>query len=150
MCIEWNKERGYTIPNSVILNINKKFDKFQKYKWDHPDYIVDMSKELDLDKVISDIVLKMIKLDKEPNLQILRKELNNNEKKKKYTQKLDLITRDITGYLLKDQKNCLIKNKIIEKRKEFIKLNLREIMSELEIKTEFIKYLEMSLKIKVL
>ncbi|MBN1216170.1 MAG: hypothetical protein JXA99_12110, partial [Candidatus Lokiarchaeota archaeon] len=80
----------------------------------------------------------------------LKKKKKTKKKKKKYIQKLDLITREITGYLLKDQKNCIIKNKIIEKRKEFIKLHLREIMSGLEIKTKFIEYLEMSLKTKIL
>ncbi|MBN1214628.1 MAG: adenylyl-sulfate kinase [Candidatus Lokiarchaeota archaeon] len=87
ICIEWNKKRGYTIPDNVIFNINRKFDSFQKYKWDQPDYTVDMSKELNLDKLISDIVLKMIKLDKEPNLQILGEEINTNEKKKKIFKK---------------------------------------------------------------
>ncbi|MBY9006721.1 MAG: AAA family ATPase [Candidatus Lokiarchaeota archaeon] len=149
VCLKWNRKRDNPIPNDVILNINEKFDKFQKYNWDHPDFIIDMSEDENFQKIISEIITEIIRSDNQPNSDMIKKK-KYQDKRHSYAKKLDLITRKIIGNIIINHKYDSLKNEIIKKRKEFLKDNLGKKKSELEIKNKFIEFLEMRLKIKIL
>ena len=71
------------------------------------------------------------------------------DNKNDYNTKLDIITRNLMGYLLKDPKYQKIQKEITEKRKAFIKINLKTNISEKEIEKKFVEFLEISLKLRI-
>ncbi len=42
-CLRWNERRGMKIPNKLIEKIAHKFDYFERYAWDQPDFTIDPS-----------------------------------------------------------------------------------------------------------
>jgi len=64
-------------------------------------------------------------------------------------EKLDKITRNIAGDLIRNPNFSLLKNKIIKYRKIYVKKNLNIGLTEAEIIKTFKEYLEKSLNIKV-
>ena len=146
-CLKWNKIRGEPIPSKIISNIQDKFDKFNKYNWDYPIATYDLSKELDLNHVISEFLDHL-----EEKMILIRKKLKTEKKKivpNTYNENLDKITRTHVGRLIINPNYLHLKNKIIKLRKIYIKKNKNKAQSEAEISKTFKKYLEKSLNIKI-
>ncbi len=147
ICLSWNKKRGKPIPNSVIKKVYNKFDTFDKYNWDNPlieyDPSSDHSTKEKIDEVLNTIIEKLIfELTSERQIENLSKDSNINN------EKLDRVTREIVGDLLRNSMYKSFKNKIIVYRKLFVEDNLNRPISEKELSISFKKYLEKSLDIK--
>ncbi|MFW9898498.1 MAG: AAA family ATPase [Candidatus Thorarchaeota archaeon] len=148
ICIKWNEERGKPIPNSVIININQKFDEFGKYNWDIPIANYDLSKLKDLNQYIEKLINNFIQ-----NLKALKIRTEKKEIVKQTlsldNEKLDRITRKIVGDLLRTPKYRSLKNKIIKYRKMYVKKRANTVLSKSDIIKTFKQYLEKSLNIKI-
>ena len=147
-CIKWNKNRGKPIPNRVVINIAKKFDDFGKYNWDFPFANYDLSQLKDLNESIEkiiDIFIRNLKISEDlaKANEFIRLSSNINN------EKLDKITRNIAGDLIRNPNFSLLKNKIIKYRKIYVKKNLNTDLTESEIIKTFKEYLEKCLNIKI-
>jgi len=147
VCLKWNKKRGKPIPDDVILKIAEKFDMFEKYKWESPDLVVDMSEIIDLNQIIKNF-LKQVTQDLEKSSQIKDKSKEKKASKKKYHELLDTLTRSIAGNALKHKQFQENKNEILNKRKEFIQNNLNKKLTKKEIKQKFKEFLKKTLNIE--
>ncbi len=149
-CLKWNEKRGKKIPDEVIERVHKKFDLFNKYQWDRPFYVVNLSNTIDIDKKnhANEIIARIIiilngsKLERGENG---REKTNITIEK----QKLEIITRRTVGMLLKNTKNLSVKDEILDLRKKFIKDNLIVSLSESKIAHNLIKFLEEELNQKL-
>ena len=145
-CIEWNKERGEPIPQDVIYKINEKFDSFNNYNWDIPIQIIDPSKFDDLKGSIGKLInviernLRNIPLDS----------YHKGEKtdKEQYHETLDRITRIVIGNIIKNDNYHPFIKKISKMRKEFVKKNLKKVMTETQISENFLKFIKRYLNSK--
>jgi len=149
ICLKWNKDRGKTIPNKVIKQIQNRFDKFGKYSWDHPEASYDLSQIRNLDKEIEELVNFLIK---KVSLSFEISEFDSNLKTTSslYNQNLDKATRDYVGTLLKDPLLFSFKRRILEARKLFIKINKNGLIEdETGIIKVFKDWLEKSQDIKI-
>ncbi len=148
ICLKWNEDRGTLIPNEVIEKIYNKFDNFGKYNWDYPIEKYDMSliKNLDehLEKLVDVIIQDLESLNDVINIEKEKKRRSNFD-----NEKLDKITRNIIGELLRNPNNRSFKNKLIKYRKSFVKANLNKFLSESEISNTFKDYLEKSLNTRI-
>lgn len=146
ICLEWNAKRGKPIPNQVILNISEKFDTFEKYKWETPDLILDLSKAENLDHIVGkflDYIAKQLKIISKKR----KKEKSSKTTKKEYEELLDSLTRSLASDVLKTALTKDQKKKILKKRKEFLKENLDKELTKEEIKQKFRKFLNQTLNI---
>ena len=147
-CIKWNKNRRKPIPNRVVINIAKKFDDFSKYNWDVPLANYDLSQLKDLNESIEKLINIFIR-----NLKISEDVAKTNEfirpSSNINNEKLDKITRNIAGDLIRNPNFSLLKNKIIKYRKIYVKKNLNIDLIESEIIKTFKEYLEKILNIKI-
>ncbi|MFX1410402.1 MAG: adenylyl-sulfate kinase [Promethearchaeota archaeon] len=148
ICLKWNEKRGNPIPNKIIKRINKKFDDFNKYKWDTPYVIYNMSKVTDLNEFLIDFADRLYFKLKHA-LKILENDSMFKQDLSLYNEELDKITRNYVGKLLEDSNYHPLKNKIIKLRREFVKIKKNEYLSELEIQNSFQKFLEEILNIKI-
>jgi tRNA uridine 5-carbamoylmethylation protein Kti12 len=141
-CLKWNKKRGFPIPNEVIHKINEKFDDFDKYEWDTPDIVVNLSNvENRAQKVteFADIIKeKLQRIKTEKKRQTKPKENTHNL----YHERLDAITRDTVSQLLKDHKYRKKKSKILAARKRFVKKNLEKEIPVSQITKRFKDFLQ--------
>ncbi len=146
ICLRWNKNRGEPIPNEVIYKIQGKFDTFNKYNWDNPIAIYDLSEIVDLNIVIEDLVAELENKMKNRNgnfeIEKIRVSSNINN------ENLDKVTRNYIGKLLLSPSFIPLKKNIFKLRKIFIKKNKNKVLSEAEILNSFKMYLEKILKIK--
>ncbi|TFF98506.1 MAG: adenylyl-sulfate kinase [Promethearchaeota archaeon] len=148
-CLKWNKDRGSPIPNNVIYNINEKFDKFDKYDWDTPDFIINISEVENLTQKVNEI-LKIIKkrikkFETDGNTTYSSEDFSH----KIYNEKLDSLTREIVGRLLKDQELRRFKSKIITERKNFVKKYLNKSIPISQIPHKFETFLKKHLNIDI-
>ena len=110
-CLNWNKKRGKPIPNKVIKKIYNKFDTFDKYSWDNPiieyDPSSNQSNKGKFEEVLSAIVEKLIfELTSKRKIEKLSEDSNIDN------EKLDRVTREIVGDLLRNPMYKSFKNKI--------------------------------------
>lgn len=141
-CLQWNKKRGSPIPNEVIHKINEKFDSFDKYEWDTPDLVVDLSKVEDrAQKVIEFLNIVKERLQKVKTEQKKPSQQQENTHNL-YHQRLDSITRDTVAQLLEESKYRKIKSKIIAARKQFVKDHLNKKIPISQISTHFKEFLK--------
>jgi len=147
LCVKRNEERGKPIPNEVIMNIYNKFDKFNKYKWDTPYETYDITQAEDTVKFIEKLINKIAL-----NLQEQTKCRETVPKKASPSirEKIDLITRKYVGELLKNPKNHISKNAILEHRKSFIKKQADYLIEEDKILKNFKLYLAKHLNIELI
>jgi tRNA uridine 5-carbamoylmethylation protein Kti12 len=148
ICIKWNEKRGKPIPNKIIKNIHKKFDDFSKYSWDIPFDKLDFSKLEDLDQHIDDLINKINKTIR------IKEETRKTGGAKQFqpsfdNEKLDKITRNIAGGLMKDPKYLPFRNQIIKFRKKYVKSKVNTTINEMEISKSFKEYLEKHLNTKI-
>ncbi len=140
ICIEWNKERGEPIPQEVIYKINEKFDSFNNYNWDNPIQTIDPSKFDDLEDTIGKVINVI-----ERNLRIIPLDsYHRREKtdKEQYHEILDRITRNVIRNIIKNDNYHPFIKKISNMRKEFIKKNLKKVMTETQISENFLKFIK--------
>ncbi|MFX0025599.1 MAG: AAA family ATPase [Candidatus Hermodarchaeota archaeon] len=140
ICIEWNKKRGEPIPQDVIYKIDERFDSFNNYNWDNPIQIIDPSKSDDLEDSISKVINII-----ERNLRIIPLDsCHKGEKtdKEQYHETLDRITRIVIGNIIKNDNYHPFLKKISKIRKEFIKKNLKKVMTETQISESFLKFIK--------
>jgi tRNA uridine 5-carbamoylmethylation protein Kti12 len=79
ICLKWNIERGETVPNAVVSSIASKFDPMGlKYRWDHPNSIVDMSQN-DLERQINGIISSFIQEWQKFTKQGMKSEINSGD-----------------------------------------------------------------------
>lgn len=147
VCLKWNKKRGKPIPDEVILKIAEKFDMFEKYKWESPDLVADMSEIIDLNQIINNF-LRYVTQNLEKASQIKDKSKEKKVSKKKYHELLDSLTRSIAGNILKQKRFQENKNEILNKRKEFIQNNVNKKLPKKEIKQKFKDFLKKTLNIE--
>ena len=125
-----------------------KFDDFGKYNWDFPFANYDLSQLKDLNESIEKLINIFIQ-----NLKISEDLAKANEfirlSSNINNEKLDNITRNIAGDLIRNPNFSLLKNKIIKYRKIYVKKNLNTDLTESEIIKTFKEYLEKSLNIKI-
>lgn len=147
-CLKWNNNRGKSIPNDVISKIYSKFDNFDKYQWDNPFYEFDPSEHDDLRKHAIEITSKI--LSSINNLTVEKnKKIEREIKSNVMIERLERITRQTIGNLLKNSTNDPLKEKILELRKIFVKENRNSSLSEPEIIKQLILFLEETLDTKL-
>jgi tRNA uridine 5-carbamoylmethylation protein Kti12 len=147
ICLEWNKKRGKPIPDEVIYTIADRFDMFDKYRWESPDLIVDMSKVTKIDPII----YKFLKhIEKQLRKKVSnRKEKNPSPEKTRYREELDSITRSIVGEIMRNYTQFEKRKKLLKARKNFIKMTIDENLSQKDIKARFKKFLRDSFNLDV-
>ncbi|MFX0018095.1 MAG: AAA family ATPase [Promethearchaeota archaeon] len=140
ICIKWNKQRGEPIPQDVIYKINEKFDSFHNYNWDNPIQIIDPSKF----NVLEDAIGKLLNVFEKNLRSIALDSYHRGEKtdKEQYHEKLDRITRNVIGNIIKNDNYQPFIKKISKMRKEFIKKNLKKVMTETQISENFLKFIK--------
>ncbi|MFX1366693.1 MAG: AAA family ATPase [Promethearchaeota archaeon] len=148
ICLKWNNYRGNPIPNNVIKKINERIDEFNKYKWDRPDLVYDLSRDKDLNHIINETLAKIQKKRKSRNTKLEVLVLNNNQKNLD-NESLDKITRIYVSSLLHNSTYLPLKKKIIKLRKDYVKENRNKALKKSEILITFKKFLEKKLNIKV-
>jgi len=148
-CLKWNENRGKPIPNMVISKINERFDEFNKYKWDIPDVVYDLSQITDLNHKINDF-LAIIQEKREIVKSKLKKIAKNNILSNSDNENLDKITRIYVSALLHNSTYLSLKKKIIKLRKIYVRENKNKALREPEISKTFKKYLEKNLNIKII
>lgn len=144
-CLKWNKNRGTTIPNEVLININKKLDSFNRYSWDFPIATYNLYQVRDLSESIKNACNL---INSRLNIGIEKAEYKKQPSNKN-NEKLDKITREIVGNLLREPQFYSLKNQIIKLRKIFVKDQLKKSLNELEIEKSFKQYIENSLNCKI-
>jgi len=147
-CLKWNENRGKPIPNMVISKINDRFDEFNKYKWDVPVAVYDLSQITDINHKINDLL--SIIHEKRKNLKyqfekvVVNKILSNLD-----NEKLDKVTRIYVNALLQNSTYLPLKKRIIKLRKIYVRENKNKALRESEISKTFKNYLEKNLNIKI-
>jgi tRNA uridine 5-carbamoylmethylation protein Kti12 len=149
VCLKWNDKRGNPIPNKIIKRISNKFDKFNRYRWDTPYVVYNMSQIVDLNNNLIDFVSRL-HLNAKKATKKSEKEAEVRQDSNLYKKKLDKITRNYVGTLLLNSNYTPLKNKIIKLRKVFLKTKKNEFLSDSEIQNSFQTFLEKSLSIKIL
>lgn len=149
ICLKWNENRGKTIPNIVINKINKKFDEFNKYKWDIPVAVYDLSQIADINYKINSLIAIIQKerenvKDRFEKLDVRKDFLNLDN------QILDKVTRNYVSTLLQYSMYLPFKKRIIKLRKIYVKENKNKALKESEILNAFKIYLEQNLNIKII
>ena len=143
LCLKRNEERGTPIPSKVIEKIYKKFDNFNKYKWDTPFEAYEITH-------ISEIVQFAENLSNKINLNLQelkeRKDSMEFQPSTSIKEMLDLITRKYVGELLKNPKYRRSKKKILEKRKLYIKSRADKEFDDKHILKDFKRFLKENLK----
>ena len=148
ICLRWNEERGKKVPNEVINDVASKFDDFNRYKWDTPLDIVDLSNIPNLSEKLEDIVstiwigVNKAAIDVKKDLEFIKHSNPNNER-------LEKITRKYVGKLLKNPKYRQNKEKILDLRRQFVMENLNQSFSKTEITKSLKIYLESRLDIRI-
>lgn len=147
-CREWNERRGMTIPSEVIEDINKKFDIFDNYSWDSPLVQIDMSLIKDVkneaEKVL-DCILREIEIERK---RVESKSVVSDEIRI-YKERLDKISRELVGDLLKNPEYSSLKKKIIGNRKVFINSHSNHLLDDSEIVKAFKEHYLVVLNIKI-
>ena len=144
VCLKWNEKRGKKIPDEVIQNVSNKFDDFNRYGWDKPMDIVDLSDVSNIsDKIEQVITTISIKMN-EDNFST-RRELDTKRYSNHTNERLEKISRKYVGSLLKNPENRQIKEKILELRKRFVTENLNKSLSKSEISRALKVYFDNSL-----
>ncbi|MFX1496412.1 MAG: adenylyl-sulfate kinase [Promethearchaeota archaeon] len=142
-CIEWNKNRGFFIPQEVIFNISKKFDHFDNYNWDSPLISIDPSKSMNLKGELDKLV---ILIEEKLAIETTRKDPKRNRiLKQRNHEKLDKITRDLVRKISQNDEYHPLMKKVSKLRKEFIRKNIDNLIDKTQIKEEFLKFLNKSL-----
>jgi O-phosphoseryl-tRNA(Sec) kinase len=142
LCLKRNEERGNPIPNKVIEKIYKRFDNFNKYKWDKPFETYDISQ---ISKVIQFAENLSNKITLNLQEQKERKEPIEIKPSTSIREMLDLITRKYVGELLKNPKYQSSKRKILEKRKLYVKSRSDEEFDDKRILEDFKRFLNENL-----
>lgn len=143
-CIIWNNVRGKPVPNNVITNIYEKFDYFNTYSWDKPFRTFNLSESNNPEEKIKHL-LKEIELD--INLTKEQSVINKSQKiKNPYKESLDHITRKVVNHYMSNWNESSNVSKILSLRKEFIKHNLDNEMSNSEIAKKFNLFLKTHLQ----
>ena len=144
-CIKWNENRGKPIPNMVISKINERFDEFNKYKWDVPIAVYDLSQITEINHKINDLLAIIQKKGENVKYQFeVNKILSNID-----NENLDKVTRTYVNALLQNSKYLPLKKKIIKLRKTFVRENKNKTLRESEISNMFKRYLEKKLNVKI-
>ncbi|NVM37192.1 MAG: adenylyl-sulfate kinase [Candidatus Lokiarchaeota archaeon] len=147
-CLKWNENRGKPIPNMVINKINERFDEFNKYKWDIPDVVYDLSQITDLNHKIKDF-LAIIQKKREFMKSKLKTVAINNILSNLDNESLDKFSRIYISALLRDSTYLPFKKRIIKLRKNYVRENKNKALTESEISKTFKDYLEKNLNIKI-
>ena len=146
VCLKWNEERGKKIPNEVIHNVSNKFDDFNRYGWDKPIDIVDLSKisnlSLKIEEIVDDISNEMNK-----EFLSIGTGLDSKQHSNPNNERLERISRKYVGNLLKIPEYRQIKDKILELRKQFVMENLNKSLSKSEISRALNAYFENRLNV---
>jgi O-phosphoseryl-tRNA(Sec) kinase len=147
LLLKRNIERGQKIPNEVIKNMYEKFDTpGTKYAWDLPDIIVDTTEKIDYIEILNEI----LEINENKNLKIEEDKVPTLKTVESNLQKIDNITRNIVGNLIKtgkiDKKDIKLVSGL---RKSFLK-TFKKIESENldfeKIEKDFLDYLKENLK----
>ncbi|MHA1281048.1 MAG: AAA family ATPase [Promethearchaeota archaeon] len=146
-CIERNEQRGKPIPNDLIVEINDKFDKFDKYHWDQPFLVYDLSKP-EIENIADEIVNLIIEDIKNRQKKKAVISYNKTKKLQKYTEQLEKITRKLTGNFLKQIQEPQKRKEILKLRKKFVKKYLYSIEIEDKIDKEFEDFIKRELNLK--
>ena len=141
ICIQWNGLRGTPIPDELIREIQKKFDNFEKYNWEIPLISLDLSKINNIDAKSLEVASLISK-----EIERKKKKIEHGRPKSDlntlYNEKLDKITREIIGDLIKNTSNEDKKRKLLRIRKEFILEYRDQRLKEKMIATTFKIYVE--------
>ena len=137
-CIEWNKERGKPIPDSIIIDIAEKIEFQSKYNWDRPFETLDLSiiKNLESESIrIVDLIIK--KLYEKSSIKNEKDSLDSEILD--YNERLDIITRNIIKDIINTEEYSDLREQVISLRKIFIKENKNTKISDKEISERFLK-----------
>lgn len=145
-CKAWNKKRGLKIPDEIIEKIALKFDYFERYTWDRPDFIINpASTDYSPQKFLQELCdfLKN-NIERRPQTQVM-----NNKKVTQpasIKQLLDVRSRKILSEFLAEKTLQSTQKEFLKIRRDFIRknpVNLEEIEQLLQ---EFRKILEIKAK----
>ena len=145
ICLKRNNERGKPIPNEVIKKVYKKFDTFNKYKWDTPFDTYELTEKEDINQFTENLSNKIAL--------ILQKQSKSNKSLQIQTanstrEMLDVITRKYVGELLSNPKYRKSKKKILEYRKSFVKNKIYENPDSEIILEDFKAFLKKNLDVQ--
>ncbi len=148
ICLKWNEKRGKILPDNVIKKIARKFDNFDKYKWDYPIASINLSEVKSFNEIFENLLNKLTH-DRE-NLYGREKEGGKlAQSSDLYNEMLDKITRTIVGEILKNSEFSPLKNQILKYRKLYVKTNRNKSLDKTLISRTFKEYLEKKLNIKI-
>jgi len=125
--LKYNKDRGMPIPQNVIINVYKKFDKFGTYKWDNPIITINSS----LNTVENNVKFIIDKL--KDKLEISQFNKNRIINKPGISEYYDKITREIVSEIIKTKRGKIDKNKILKIRKDILKISIQKNLSKEQI-----------------
>ncbi len=148
ICLKWNEKRGEPIPNKIITRIHEKFDNFNRYRWDIPDAVFDLSQITESSPIIEDfienVLIKGIRKNSTHKSLKMRKEFSNLD-----NENLDKITRIYVGKLLHHVNYLPLKKKLIKLRRKYVNLYKNKALNYSEISKSFKIFLEDNLNIHI-
>ena len=148
ICLKWNEKRGNLLPESVIKKIARKFDTFDKYKWDYPVASINFSELKSLTKIFEDL-MSQITYKIEDRYRREKEGVTLHPSSDLYNEMLDKLTRTIVGEILKNSEFNSLKSQILKYRKLYVKLNLNKTLEESFISRDFKGYLAKNLRIQL-
>lgn len=143
VALKWNKKRGEPIPNSVIEEVYNKLDKpGEKYRWDSPLLVLDLSKN-DLEDLAKLVVSKVHeKIGREKGATV-RKVLS---KPSSLRTDLDRETRRAMGEVMKRYRTLDLAREISDLRKRTVEEAFEKELSSQETTRLFFERAESILK----
>ena len=148
ICLKWNEKRGEPIPNEVIKKIHEKFDHFNRYKWDVPDAVFDLSQIAEITPIVEDFIENVLikgdrKISTHKSIK-MKREFSNLD-----NENLDKITRIYVGKLLHHVSYLPLKKKIIKLRRSYVNKYKNKALNYSEISKSFKFFLENNLNIQI-
>ncbi len=142
VCKTWNKIRGSKIPDDVIDKVALKFDYFERYAWDRPDFTIDPSsvKYSQPEFLQKSCAFLQKNLQRRPPLQVARQvKLTQSPS---IRQLLDVRSRKILSEFLAEKTQQSKQEEFLKIRRNLLKKNPSNLEETEQILREFRKILE--------
>ncbi len=146
ICKVWNKKRGSKIPDEVIDKISLKFDYFERYAWDQPDFNInpsatDFSQSQFLDRVCGFLkknIQRRPRLQGAGHIKIIQPNSTH--------QMLDVRSRKMLSEFLGEKFQHSRKKEFLEIRRDLLKKNPVNLEETEQLLQKFRKTLEIKAK----
>ncbi len=145
-CKAWNKKRRSKIPDEVIEKIALKFDYFERYAWDQPDFIINPSSA---DFSQSEFLAKLCgflknNLQRRPQLQVIN--TTKVTQPASIKQLLDVRSRKILSEFLAEKTQHPKQKELLKIRRDLLRKNPGNLEETEQLLQDFHKILEIKVK----